>query len=58
MNNFVMVDTVSVSSLHFILMTSFPTAGPEPIELVERVEQHLVAGLYVAHRGTAGAAHG
>ena len=33
-----MEDTVSVSSLHIILMTSFPTAGPEPIELVERVE--------------------
>ena len=53
-----MEDTVSVSSLHFILMTSFSTTGPEPIELVERVEQHLVVGLYVAHRGTAGAAQG
>ena len=41
-------DTVSVSSLHFLLMTSFATTGPVPIELVERVEQRLVVGLYVA----------
>ena len=42
MLDFVVGDTVSVSSLHFLLMTSFSTTGPEPIELVERVEQHLV----------------
>ena len=58
MLDFVMEDTVSVSSLHFLLMASFSTTGPVPIELVERVEQHLVVGLYVARCGTAKAAQG
>ena len=51
-------DTASVSSLHFLVMTSFNTSGSVPIELVERGEQHPIVGLYVSRCGSAGAAQG